>query len=399
MPYELSQDQEQVRDVTDLPTPKPKPGDQTQPAKPGDKQAPPSSAQLETTPRVGQQQQPHDTKPDTSQPHLPGGVQVANPFAQPAPGDQQQTKPLSPEDLAKRQQQLNDTLNADKPDGDKIQNLLTGVPKDQREQITGDPDKFKQKLDDKFKNDDDDQRLAKAKILNVVNKPDNGPNLAGDINVFLNGKDKGQVNAQLVNYLGSLSPEQAKTAADQYQAQFGVSLKDALTKDGDKEKNFGNKLDQSVKDNLDLLLKGSGPNGRTADDNVKLARAGAAAGHGTGMNLLAVALTGDTDAAKGARAQLANDSSFKSDLDKNWKDNDRSMIDDFLQNGSSLRFILSQKDTTKPADVQQALQTATQADRDQFQKVSCWRLRTSLTVNSHLKKRKQKTFIRMSTAN
>lgn len=348
--------------MPDQPTTTTKPADNTQTQRPNDQTQTPTQAQNDTTHKPGDQQQQQATTTDTSGQHLPDA----------------QVKPLSDSDVTKRKDDLNNLLKEDHPDAEKLQNLLTGIPEEQRKKIV--PDNFEDTIKNKYSSDHDDTRLEQAKILDVYRKPDDRANFAGDIHVFLVNPDKGQTNTQLIDYLSTLTPEQMKTADADYQKQYGQSLHDAFTKESDnREQDFGNRMPDWFKKGedgksspLDLLLKGKGDGGRTAEDNVALANAGAKAGDTAGMSLIAGALGGDTDAAKKARQQLCPDGdlskldpTLKSAIEKSWDGDKRSMVEDMVSSGSTLRFVLGEKGTT-PAQVTQALTTATEAERNQF---------------------------------
>lgn len=201
----------------------------------------------------------------------------------------------------------------DDPDVQKIVDLLDALPEADRRAIEAayrnveendDHKSLREELKDNL--DGDDWRKVEA----ILNRDDSGTNDAGNLMVALSAinDDRGDAERRVLETFATLNSDQMRTMEEKFQRDYGMTIEEALEE-------FD--VSDEAKRAIEFLRVPS--NERTAEDIEAFARF---AVDEENLDYFAIALRGDTEAARTARERLQADEEFKQKLTDAFKPED-----------------------------------------------------------------------------
>lgn len=199
-----------------------------------------------------------------------------------------------------------------------------------------------------------------TRLSAILNRTDGKTNDAGEVATTLARLRAGDKTAdtELREVLATLSPEGIRQLQESYQRTYGQSLSDAI--------NQTPNVSDATKQALPYLLKGVGPGGRTADDDVALANI---AVKNKDIWLLSEALRGTGGSEVQARRLLAGNSQFQRDLSVAFGENP--VAADIVRDGhTSIKTVIDANNRgllgADNRSIDLALKNATDEERQQY---------------------------------
>ncbi len=231
---------------------------------------------------------------------------------------QTQTQPLSHTELVNTAHQLQDAIG-NRQDAEEVTRLLNGLGQKNIQSLSEIYQKETPANTSHYSLADDIKKnfqgVDALKIQNVLTKPDNGPNLVGDVNLMLASttQNKDSANIALVNYLSTLTHSQIDQLQSGLKKQDGgLSLQGLVKQFSDGQDSIGKDLQAIVGTDKSpgVLLGGNtgryGSDQRTAADDFNLAYTTSKFGQGSqdGLSLLQNTIGGNSPAAAQARSEI-----------------------------------------------------------------------------------------------